>query len=124
MLRFIRRSLLASVFVWSSLDALQNAEQRTAPADALNLPEPATMVRVHGGVNLIGGIMLALNIKPKLAALALVGNLIPTTLGGHRFWEQDDPGAKINQMVHFMKNVSLVGGLLGVLAERSTRDDG
>lgn len=121
MLRFIHRSLLAAVFVWSSLDALPNADERTAPADALDLPKPSTMVRVHGGVNLLGGVMLALNIKPKLVALAMIGNLIPTTLGGHRFWEEDEPGARINQMVHFMKNVSLLGGLLGVLAEGSGR---
>ena len=123
MLRLLNRLLLAAVFTWSSLDALQNASERTAPAEALNLPEPAAMVRLHGGVNLVGGLMLVLNIKPKLAAAAMTGNLIVTTLGGHRFWEEDEPGAKINQMVHFMKNVSLLGGLLGVLAETSGRAD-
>ena len=123
MLRFIRRSLLAAIFLSSSVNAIQNAEQMTAPAEALGLPEPVQMVRVHGLVNLVGGLMLALGIKPRLASWALIGNLIPTTLGGHRFWEEDDDGAKIGQMVHFLKNLGLLGGLFGVLAEYSKRSD-
>lgn len=124
MLGFIRRLLLGTIFLFSSVNALQNAEQMTAPAEALGLPEPETMVRLHGGVNLLGGLMLALNIKPKLASWALIGNLIPTTLGGHQFWEESDEGAKINQMIHFLKNVSLLGGLLTVIAaERMTDED-
>lgn len=124
MLGFIRRLLLGTIFLFSSVNVLQNAEQMTAPAEALGLPEPETMVRLHGGVNLLGGLMLALNIKPKLASWALIGNLIPTTLGGHQFWEESDEGAKINQMIHFLKNVSLLGGLLTVIAaERMTDED-
>ncbi|HSJ43193.1 MAG TPA: DoxX family protein [Euzebyales bacterium] len=123
MFGLIRRALLAAVFVWSAINAIQNAEHMTGPADALGLPEPERMVKVHGWVNLVGGIMLALNVKPKLAALAMVANLIPTTAGGHQFWEADDEGEKINQMVHFFKNVSLLGGLLGVLASPRSSDD-
>lgn len=123
MFGFIRRALLAAVFVWSAVNAIQNAEHMTGPADALGLPEPVTMVKIHGWVNLVGGIMLALNIKPKLAAVAMVGNLIPTTAGGHQFWEADDEGEKINQMFHFAKNISLLGGLLGVLASNGSSDD-
>ena len=123
MFGLIRRSLLSAVFVWSAVNAIQNAEHMTGPADALGLPEPVTMVKVHGWVNLVGGIMLALNIKPKLAAVAMVGNLIPTTAGGHQFWEADDEGEKINEMVHFMKNLSLLGGLLGILAAKAPASD-
>ncbi len=124
MLRFIRRTLLAAVFVGSSVGVLQNAEHLTAPAEALGLPEPVKMVRLHGAVNLVGGLMLMLNIKPKLAAWALIGNLIPTTLGAHRFWEHDDDGAKMNDMSHFMKNASLLGGLLTAIAAERNADAG
>ena len=78
------------------------------------------MVQLHGGVNLVGGIMLGLGIKPRLAALALIANLIPTTLAGHRFWEEDDEQAKMDQQVHFAKNVSLLGGLLAIIAAERT----
>ena len=42
----------------------------------------------------------------------LAATLVPTTLAGHRFWEESDPAAQGNQRVHFFKNVSMFGGLL------------
>lgn len=123
MIRLFRRALLSAIFLVSSGNAIQNADQMTAPAENLGLPEPETMVRVHGAVNLVGGLMLLLNIKPKLASWALVGNLIPTTLGGHQFWEQQDEEAKIGEMIHFLKNLGLIGGLLTVIASERARSD-
>jgi len=123
MFAFIRRALLSATFVWSAIGVLQNAEHLTGPADALGLPEPVTMVKVHGWVNLVGGIMLALNVKPKLAATAMVGNLAVTTAGAHQFWEIDDESEKMAQMTHFFKNLSLLGGLLGVVASSGSSSD-
>lgn len=123
MLRLIHRTLLAAVFLWTSINVIQNAEHMTGPADALGLPEPETMVKLHGWINLIGGTMLVLNIRPKLAAWVMSGNLIATTVGGHQFWEADDEGEKIDQMIHFFKNLSMLGGLLGVIASRGSSDD-
>lgn len=123
MFGFIHRALLSAVFVWTATNVIRNAEHMTGPADALGLPEPVTMVKVHGWVNLVGGVMLALNIMPRLAATAMSGNLIATTAGGHQFWEADDETEKINQMIHFFKNLGLLGGLLGVIAARGSPDD-
>lgn len=123
MFALIRRALLSAMFVWSAIGVIQNAEHLTGPADALGLPEPVMMVKVHGWVNLVGGIMLALNIKPKLAATAMVGNLAVTTAGAHQFWEIDDEGEKMAQMTHFFKNLSLLGGLLGILASSGSSSD-
>jgi uncharacterized membrane protein YphA (DoxX/SURF4 family) len=38
--------------------------------------------------------------------------MVPTTVAGHRFWEESDPTAKGNQKIHFFKNVSMLGGLI------------
>ena len=37
---------------------------------------------------------------------------LPTTIAGHRYWEESDPATRSNQKVHFFKNVSMMGGLL------------
>jgi uncharacterized membrane protein YphA (DoxX/SURF4 family) len=112
------------VFLQTSTGAMRNAEYMTAGPEALGLPEPVRMVQLHGAVNLIGGLLLALGIKPTLAAWALITNLIPTTFAGHRFWEEDDDGARMGQQIHFLKNVSLLGGLLGIIAaERASATD-
>jgi uncharacterized membrane protein YphA (DoxX/SURF4 family) len=122
MLRALARMLVAAVYLDASTSAIQNAEHMTDPPESLGLPEPVRMVQVHGATNLVGGLMLALGIKPKLAAWALAANLIPTTLAGHRFWEEDDDAGRMGQQVHFLKNVSLLGGLFAVIAMERYRD--
>ena len=42
----------------------------------------------------------------------LAASLVPTTLAGHRFWEETDPQAKAMQRLQFAKNTSVLGGLL------------
>jgi putative oxidoreductase len=44
--------------------------------------------------------------------------LIPTTLIFHDFWTYEGAAAQ-NQMQHFMKNLSIMGGLLFVLGTGS-----
>jgi uncharacterized membrane protein YphA (DoxX/SURF4 family) len=56
--------------------------------------------------------MLATGRMPRLASWALASTMVPTTVGGHRFWEESDPQARQNQQIHFFKNVSMMGGLL------------
>ncbi|MCA1692575.1 MAG: DoxX family protein [Actinobacteria bacterium] len=82
-------------------------------ADTLPVPEDTEqLVKVNACVQVGAGILLALGRFPRLAAAALAGSLVPTTLAGHRFWEEQDPNRKRQQQTHFLKNVSLLGGLL------------
>lgn len=64
---------------------------------------------------LIGGLMVFLGLWVRLGALLLLIFLVPTTLVFHHFWQLQDPDRQL-QMVMFMKNVSIFGGLLYVLA--------
>jgi uncharacterized membrane protein YphA (DoxX/SURF4 family) len=76
------------------------------------------MVRLNGGGMVLAGTALALGIKPRLSALALLGLLIPTTIVGHPFWNAEGP-ARTAQQTQFLKNVSIAGGLLSVAAQES-----
>ena len=66
----------------------------------------------------IGGILLATGIAPKLAATMLICSLVPTTIVGHAFWKEENAAGRKNQRTQFFKNLSLLGGLLLVLAEK------
>ena len=64
---------------------------------------------------LVGSFLLILGCSVRLGATLLLLFLIPTTLIVHCFWSlpvQDKP----IEMVMFMKNISILGGLLVVLA--------
>ena len=70
------------------------------------------LVKADAVAKIVGGVLLALGKFPRPAALGLAASLIPTTLAGHRFWEETDPEQKAAQQIHFLKNLSVVGGLL------------
>jgi putative oxidoreductase len=42
------------------------------------------------------------------------GKLVPTTFGGHRFWELGDASQRAQQQMHFLKNAAILRGLLVV----------
>jgi putative oxidoreductase len=69
-------------------------------------------VRLNGAVQLVAGSLLAIGKFPRLSAAALAASLIPTTAAGHRFWESSDKQERAQQKVHFLKNVTMLGGLL------------
>jgi uncharacterized membrane protein YphA (DoxX/SURF4 family) len=75
------------------------------------------LVRVDGAAKVLGGVALGLGIFPRLSALGLAASLVPTTLAGHRFWEETDPAQRKAQQLHFVKNVSILGGVLLVAFE-------
>jgi uncharacterized membrane protein YphA (DoxX/SURF4 family) len=73
------------------------------------------LVQFNGAVQIVAGTTMALGIFPRLSALALAGSLVPTTLAGHRFWEEEEPGVRSQQTMQFLKNAAMMGGLLLVV---------
>jgi putative oxidoreductase len=118
----IARPLLASVFVYGGLDAIQHPEGKMKAAEKVTGPlseridalpnDTANLVRINGGVQVAAGVLLAVGKFRRLAAVALVGSVIPTTLAGHRFWEELDDEKRMQQQTHFLKNAGLLGGLI------------
>jgi hypothetical protein len=74
-------------------------------------------VRLNGAVQLAAGSLLAIGRFPRLSALAIAATLVPTTLAGHRFWEDDEEKDQAQQRIHFLKNLSMFGGLLIAAAD-------
>jgi uncharacterized membrane protein YphA (DoxX/SURF4 family) len=119
--RRIARPLLAAVFVSSGVDVLRHPESRAKLAEPvasklakpLGLPEDTLqLVKINAAVQVGAGALLAIGKTPRLAALVLSGSIIPTTLAGHRFWEETEPARRAQQRIHFLKNLGLLGGLL------------
>ncbi|WP_018680755.1 DoxX family protein [Actinokineospora enzanensis] len=126
-LRRLARPMLAAIFISGGINALRavdvHAEAAKPLVDGLRakvgdkLPgqmptDPAALVRIDAAVKIGAGVALALGRFPRLASLLLAGSLVPTTIAGHRFWEEKDPAVRQQQQIHFVKNVSLMGGLL------------
>lgn len=114
--------MLAAIFISGGLDALRSpaakapAAADVAPPIARQLPylpeDPETLVKINGAAQVGAGVLLALGRFPRLSSLVLAGSIVPTTLAGHRFWEEEEPAKRAQQQVHFFKNLGLLGGLM------------
>jgi uncharacterized membrane protein YphA (DoxX/SURF4 family) len=125
--------MLASTFIYGGIASLRAPAPRAEAAEkigvsdsplarAFHIQNNEQAVRVNAGVHIVAGLMLATNRLPRLAALALASTLVPTTLAGHRFWEETDKAKRANQQIHFLKNTSLIGGLLIAAVDTEARD--
>ncbi len=120
-IRTLARSLLASIFVFGGVSALRKSSKLAPVAEQVADPiaqaagvdaSTEQLVKVNAGVQVAGGALLALGIASRPAALALGATLIPTTLAGHRFWETTDEVEKELDTIGFLKNASILGGLV------------
>ena len=137
LLRSTARTMLASYFVVSGLKAVRDPEslvaaaeplvdgvvptvQRFAPEQVASLvpTDAKTWVRINGALELVGGIALATGKGRRLGAALLALSLVPTTIGKYPFWSRSDPAERAADRDHFLKNVSLLGGVL--IASRDT----
>ncbi|MDG4862698.1 DoxX family protein [Streptomyces sp. T-3] len=127
LIRRIARPLLASAFISGGYSTLRHPEQMAPDVEAVAVPlkqripklptDPEQQVRIIGAVQLGAGTLLTLGRFPRLAAGALAGTLVPTTLASYRYWEEKDPELRAQQRAHFLKNLSLIGGLLITAAD-------
>ncbi|WP_262413813.1 DoxX family protein [Actinacidiphila acidipaludis] len=123
--------MLASVFITSGVGALRD---RSAPApkqESVLLPvarrvsflpqDERQLTQINAAVQVGAGLLLAAGRLPRLSSLTLAATLVPATLDAHRFWTVEDPEERAVQRRHFMKNVSLMGGLLLAAADTHGR---
>ena len=120
--RRLARPLLAASFIYGGIDTLRNPKPKVPAADPVvgsvppKLPSfisnTEDLVKADAVAKIVGGALLALGKFSRPAAVGLAASLIPTTLAAHRFWEETDPDKKAAQQYHFLKNASILGGLL------------
>ncbi|MGZ4483623.1 MAG: DoxX family protein [Nocardioidaceae bacterium] len=128
LIRLVARPMLASTFIYGGINALRYTAALAEEAKPVNdeirevahkvapsLPVPEddkTMVRLNAGVHIVAGLGLATGKFPRASALTLAATVLPTTAAGHPFWQEKDKAARADQMTHFFKNLSMLGGLV------------
>jgi len=109
-LAFAGRLLIGVPFAMSGLSKLASYGATTAMIGAVGLPAPPLAFAVAVAVELGGGLLLIAGFQTRIVAIALAVFSLATALSFHsNFADQ-------NQMIHFLKNVMMAGGLLHVVA--------
>jgi uncharacterized membrane protein YphA (DoxX/SURF4 family) len=126
LIRRIARPLLSVAFIGQGVESLLNpksAAEAAAPAlDGLQtLPDPVgskipsdpqAFAQINAAVQIGGGLLLATGKMPRVASAALAFTVLPANLGTHMFWTETDPQRKAELRQAFLKDLSLLGGLI------------
>ncbi|HUS33599.1 MAG TPA: DoxX family protein [Kofleriaceae bacterium] len=111
----IARILMSAIFLTSGIAKLVDPAGAQGYMNMAGIPHADILVYVAGFAELLGGLALLLGFLTRIGALGLFIFLIPTTLAFHGFWNMEGAEAK-TQMVNFMKNLAIMGGLLAIYA--------
>ncbi len=109
-LPFIGRVLIAFIFVLSGLSKIGNPTGTQAYIAAAGLPLPELAFWIAVVIEVGGGILLIVGYQTRAVAAVVALFTVAAALGFHtNFADQ-------NQMINFMKNICMTGGLLQVVA--------
>lgn len=111
----VGRILLALIFIIAGFGKITGYAATAGYMAAKGLPMVGVLLPLTIATELGGGLLLAIGWKARWVALWLFLFLIPVTLVFHRFWGID-PAQAQSMQIHFMKNLSIMGGMLMVLA--------
>jgi len=109
------RVVFGGFFLYNGINHFMQLKGLAQYAGAKKVPAPEVAVGASGALLLIGGASIVLGLKPKIGALAIVAFLMSVSPMMHDFWTSEDPQDRMNNMIHFMKNMALLGAALALM---------
>jgi putative oxidoreductase len=110
----VGRILLSLIFIISGFGKITGFSGTVGYIASKGLPAPALFAILAIVFELGGGLMLLTGWKARLGAAALFVFTALAALLFHNYWALPPEQAQ-NQMIHFMKNITIMGGLLYVV---------
>ena len=110
------RILLSVIFLLSGVNKLFAFQIYTGWAGKAGLPVPPVAIGIAAAIEILGGPAILTGFQTTIAAWVVFLYLIPTTFFFHHFWTMDGMN-RIDNQVHFLKNVAIMGGLLILAAK-------
>jgi putative oxidoreductase len=104
------RVLLATIFIFSGLGKIAAPDATIGYIASSGLPFAPLAFALAVATELGGGLLLIAGVKTRLVAASLAVFSIVTALAFHHAIGDQ------NQLIHLLKNISMAGGLLQVVA--------
>jgi putative oxidoreductase len=108
-LPLLGRVLIGAPFILSGLSKLAAHDATVGYISSVGLPLAQLVWLIAVVVELGGGALLLIGYRARLVALVVALFVLATAVFFHRNF------ADQNQMIHFLKNIMLVGGLLQIV---------
>ncbi|MBV9266231.1 MAG: DoxX family protein [Acidobacteriaceae bacterium] len=107
------RAIFGGFFLYNGINHITQREALAQYADAKKVPLPDVGVLGSGVLLTAAGLSLILGWKPKLGVLGIATFLGVVSAMMHDFWNADPQNAQ-NEMIHFSKNMALLGAALAL----------
>lgn len=109
------RIFLSLIFLMAGFNKITGWQQTAGYMASKGMPLVPLFLAGALIIELAGGLSVLLGFKARIGAAALFLFLIPTTLIFHNFWALQGMEKNIN-MIMFMKNMAIMGGLAYIVA--------
>ncbi len=110
------RLIFGGFFLYNGVHHFQERKSMAQYVASKNIPLPEVAVSATGALLLLGGASILLGVKPKLGTLAIITFLSGVSPVMHDFWRSEDPARRQNDMIHFAKNMAMLGGAMSLMA--------
>ncbi len=110
------RLLIALIFIRAGINKLGSIAATTATMRNHGIPYPDFLVWGAIALELVGGLMLVAGLYARLIALALFFYTFSLALIFHAYWTVADPMAARTDASFFFGHLSMMGGMLFVVA--------
>lgn len=111
--------LISSVFISAGLSKLLQPAQTARYMESKKVPMVPVALGAAAALEIGAGASLLLGYRHRAAAGLLAAFLVPTSLLMHDFWNEKEAQGRQMQVVNFLKNLAIVGGLLEVAVRGS-----
>jgi putative oxidoreductase len=109
------RAIFGGYFLYNGINHLVNRKMMSQYAAGKGVANADVAVPATGGLLILGGLSVLAGLKPRQGLAAIITFLVPVSLQMHRFWDVEDPQARMTEMINFTKNMALVGAALTMM---------
>lgn len=111
------RVALAAIFLMSTLgNKIPNFNSVAQYMASEGVPAPRVMLVGAIVFLIVGSLSIIVGYKARIGAALVLVFLVLATYYFHDFWTLSDPKAQQEQMIHFLKNLSMMGAMLLIIA--------
>ncbi len=112
----LARLMMVAVFLFSAFDSkIRHFSQTAEYMRSEGIPNPRLALFGAIGLILLGGLSLLAGAWTRIGAAFLFVFLAAATFYFHDFWMIADPAQRQLQVIQFMKNMAIGGGLLALI---------
>src|SRR5258707_2009151 len=118
-LTVLGRLLLCTIFLLAAVgNKIPHFGEVARVMESVGIPAPQFLLAGAIAFLLVGSLSVIVGYKARIGAVLLLTFLALASYYFHPFWKLEGQ-AQQEQMIHFMKNLSIMGAMLFVMSDRS-----